>query len=37
MRPHPLFAAFVRAAVEKKEGAAAPKEQAARKAAGTPK
>ena len=37
MRPHPLFAAFVRAAVEKKEGAQAPKEQAARKAAGIPK
>jgi CTP synthase len=37
MRPHPLFAAFVRAAVERRAGAAAPKEQAARKAAGSAK
>ncbi|MBW8772681.1 MAG: CTP synthase [Gemmatimonadetes bacterium] len=37
MRPHPLFAAFVKAAVEKRAGATAPKEQAARKAAGTTK
>ena len=37
MRPHPLFAAFVRAAVERRAGATAPKEQAARKAAGTAK
>ena len=37
MRPHPLFAAFVRAAVERRAGATAPKEQAVRKAAGTAK
>ena len=37
MRPHPLFAAFVRAAVERRAATSAPKEQAARKAAGTPK
>ena len=37
MRPHPLFAAFVKAAVEKRAGATAPKEAAARKAAGMPK
>ncbi|HVX88198.1 MAG TPA: gamma-glutamyl-gamma-aminobutyrate hydrolase family protein, partial [Gemmatimonadales bacterium] len=37
LQPHPLFAAFIRASVERKEGAAAPKEQSARKAAGTPK
>ncbi|MEO6066467.1 MAG: CTP synthase [Gemmatimonadales bacterium] len=35
MRPHPLFAAFIRAAVERRAGSSAPKEQAARKAAGT--
>jgi CTP synthase len=37
MRPHPLFAAFIRAAVERRAGADAPKEQAPRKAAGTAK
>jgi len=37
MRPHPLFAAFIRAAVERSATASAPKEQAARKAAGTAK
>jgi CTP synthase len=35
MRPHPLFAAFIGAAVEQHARAAAPKEQAARPAAGT--
>jgi CTP synthase len=37
MRPHPLFAAFIKAAVERKAAAGAPKEAAARKAAGAPK
>jgi CTP synthase len=37
MRPHPLFAAFIKAAVERKVAAGAPKEAAARKAAGAPK
>jgi CTP synthase len=37
MRPHPLFAAFIRAAVERRAGSSAPKEQSVRKAAGTPK
>ena len=35
MRPHPLFAAFIRAAVERRAQGKAPKEQAARKAAGS--
>jgi CTP synthase len=37
MRPHPLFAAFIKAAVERKAAAGAPKEAVARKAAGAPK
>jgi CTP synthase len=37
MRPHPLFAAFIQAAVERKAAAGAPKEAAARKPAGAPK
>jgi CTP synthase len=37
LQPHPLFAAFIRASVERKDSVAAPKERSALKAAGTSK